>query len=53
MLTSEGAGIDENGASLDFDAELKAVVTATRGKVEEKMNTLHVADAITEIFTLI
>ncbi len=47
-----GAGTDENGASLDFDAELKAVVTGTKAKVEDKMKTLHVADAITEIFTL-
>lgn len=46
------AGIDENGVSLDFDADLKAVVTAAKGKVEDKMATLHVADAITEIFTL-
>lgn len=47
-----GAGTDENGNSLDFDADLKAVVTGTRAKVEEKMKTLHVADAITEIFAL-
>ena len=47
-----GAGTDENGASLDFDAGLKAVVTGTKARVEDKMKTLHVADAITEIFTL-
>ena len=47
-----GAGTDENGASHDFDAELKAVVTGTKARVEDKMKTLHVADAITEIFTL-
>ena len=47
-----GAGEDETGASLDFDADLKAVVTGTRARVEEKMKTLHVADAITEIFSL-
>ena len=47
-----GAGTDENGASLDFDAELKAVVTGTKARVEDKMKTLHVADAISEIFTL-
>lgn len=46
------AGVDENGVSLDFDADLKAVVTAAKGKAEDKMATLHVADAITEIFTL-
>ncbi len=51
-VTSAGAGVDEAGASLDFDADLKAVVTATKKKVEDKMSTLHVADAMTEIFTL-
>ena len=50
--TSEGAGVDENGASLDFDADLKSVVTATRDKVQDKMSTLHVADAMTEVFSL-
>lgn len=50
-VTSEGDK-DENGASLDFDADLKAVVTKARAKVEEKMSTLHVADAITEVFTV-
>jgi len=51
-VDTTGAGTDENGASLDFDAELKAVVTGTKARVEDKMKTLHVADAITEIFTL-
>ena len=50
--TSEGAGVDENGTSLDFDADLKSVVTATRDKVQDKMSTLHVADAMTEVFSL-
>ena len=31
-----------------IDGDLKAVVTATRDKVQAKMATLHVADAITE-----
>ncbi len=35
-----------------IDGDLKAVVTATRDKVQNKMATLHVADAITEVFTL-
>lgn len=51
-VTSEGAGVDENGAGLDFDADLKAVVTGVKEKTENKMATLHVADAMTEIFTL-
>lgn len=50
--TSADAGVDENGASLDFDSDLKAVVTSVRGKVQSKMATLHVADAITEVFTI-
>jgi len=35
-----------------IDGDHKAVVTATRDKVQAKMATLHVADAITEVFTL-
>lgn len=35
-----------------IDGDLKAFVTATRDKVQAKMATLHVADAITEVFTL-
>ena len=35
-----------------IDGDLKAVVTTTRDKVQAKMATLHVADAITEVFTL-
>ena len=35
-----------------IDGDLKTVVTATRDKVQAKMATLHVADAITEVFTL-
>ena len=35
-----------------IDGDLKTVVTATRDKVQAKMAPLHVADAITEVFTL-
>ena len=35
-----------------IDGDLKAVITATRDKVQAKMATLHVADAITEVFML-
>ena len=35
-----------------IDADLKSIITATRDKVQNKMATLHVADAITEVFTL-
>ena len=51
-VTSANDGVDADGKSLDFDADLKAVVTGTKAKVQDKMKTLHVADAITEIFTL-
>ena len=39
---------DENG----IDADLKAVVAGTVGRVTEKMDKLRVADALTEIFHL-
>ena len=46
-------GIVENKNVNDpVDDQLKAVVTETAGKVEEKMKGLHVADSITEIFAL-
>ncbi|MGN0329477.1 MAG: methionine--tRNA ligase [Lachnospira sp.] len=35
-----------------IDGDLKSVVTSTRDKVQNKMSTLHVADAITEVFAL-
>ncbi len=38
--------------SAEIDADLKAVVTSTRDKVAAKMEGLHVADAITEVFAL-
>jgi len=50
-VNTDGA-VDEEGNSADYDADLKAVVTGTVKKVEDKMATLHVADAITEVFTL-
>ena len=50
-VNTDGA-VDAEGNSADYDADLKAVVTGTVKKVEDKMATLHVADAITEVFTL-
>lgn len=47
-----GGVVTKTGVTEEVDADLKAVVTAARAKVEEKMATLHVADAITEVFTL-
>ena len=51
-VTSEGAGTDDKGNSLDFDSDLKAFVTGAKSRIENKMKTLHVADAITEVFAL-
>lgn len=34
------------------DEDLKAVVTGARAKVEEKMNSYHIADALNEIFAI-
>ena len=36
----------------EIDADLKSVVTGTKAKVEDKMASLRLADAITEIFNL-
>jgi len=48
-----GGGVNKTGVEdAAIDGDLKAVVTATRDKVQAKMATLHVADAITEVFTL-
>lgn len=47
-----GGEVCDRGAAEEVDADLKAVVTGTAAKVEEKMAELRVADAITEIFTL-
>lgn len=44
--------VTDTGISESVDEELKAVINAAAGKVEEKMDKLRVADAITEIFTL-
>ena len=44
--------VTNTGASEAVDQDLKAVAAACRDKVEEKMASLRVADAITEIFAL-
>ena len=48
-----GGEIRTPGAETELDRELKAVALATAGKVEEKMDAVHIADAIDEIFTLL
>ena len=47
-----GGVVTNTGVSEDPDDDLKKVVTGTLAKVQEKMDKLRVADAMTEIFTL-
>ena len=47
-----GGVVTNTGVEEEVDADLKAVVTGTVGKVAAKMEELRVADAITEIFNL-
>ncbi len=47
-----GGIVSDKGAAEEVDEELKAVVTGTYDKVEAKMDSLRVADALTEIFNL-
>ncbi len=47
-----GGEVCDKGVSEAVDDDLKAVVTGTKGKVEEKMQKLRVADSLTEIFNL-
>ena len=47
-----GGIVTDKGIIEEVDAELKAVVERTPGAVDEKMDKLRVADAITEIFNL-
>ncbi len=47
-----GGVVTNAGVKEDVDEDLMAVVTSTRDKVAERMEGLHVADAMTEIFSL-
>ena len=47
-----GGVAQDMGVSEPVDDDLKALVTGTAARVEEKMDKLRVADAITEVFTL-
>jgi len=44
--------VRSTGVTDEVDADLKAVVTGTHAKVQEKMDNLRVADAISEVFTV-
>lgn len=45
-----GGVVEDKGVAEPVDEDLKATVTAARDAAVEKMKTLHVADAITEIW---
>ena len=47
-----GGVVSDKGAAEAVDEDLKAVATGTYYKVEAKMDSLRVADALTEIFNL-
>ncbi|MGN0346816.1 MAG: methionine--tRNA ligase [Lachnospiraceae bacterium] len=47
-----GGVVENKNVTEAVDEDLKAVVCGTYDKVEAKMETLHVADAISDIFTL-
>ncbi len=47
-----GGVVADKGAAEEVDADLKAVVTGAYAKVEDKMDELRAADALTEIFTV-
>ena len=48
----DGVVADKGAVDEALDADLKAVATGAYAKVAEKMSTLHVADALTEIFAI-
>ncbi|MBQ7876043.1 MAG: methionine--tRNA ligase [Clostridia bacterium] len=48
-----GGTVKKTGVTGDMDSDLKETVAAAAGKVKSKMDSLRVADAITEVFTAI
>ncbi len=47
-----GGVVTKTGVTESVDDDLKAVVTATKAKVDKKMDDYHVNDCLTEIFAL-
>ena len=47
-----GGVVENKGVTEDPDDEFKATITAVRDKVEEKMEKLHTADALNELFNI-
>lgn len=48
-----GGVVENKGVCEPVDDELKAIVIAAKGKVFAKIDTYHVADALSEIFTVL
>ncbi|MCI8300904.1 MAG: methionine--tRNA ligase [Lachnospiraceae bacterium] len=48
-----GGVVEKTGAEEAVDQELKSIAAAARDKVKAKMDDLRVADAISEVFTLL
>ncbi len=44
--------VSSTGESEDVDEDLKAVCTSAAAKVKEKMDSMHMADALTEVFNV-
>lgn len=47
-----GGVVENKGVTEDPDDEFKSTITAVRDKVEEKMEKLHTADALNELFNI-
>lgn len=48
-----GGVVEKTGVTEEVDEDLKAVVSGARAKVQAKMAELRVADAISEVFTIL
>ena len=44
--------VSSTGVTDPIDDDLKAVCTSAAGKVKEKMDSMHMADAVSEVFTV-
>lgn len=44
--------VSSTGAADAIDEDLKAVCTSAAGKVKDKMDSMHMADAVSEVFTV-
>ena len=54
MINKYFGGVIQSGDTAgEFDDDLKAVATSALGKIMKKMETLHVADSLDEIWTVV